>query len=47
MEQGINHEDSVPMTANLALHWVYGNWIHDNPGAHLCGGVTTDELWQQ
>ena len=47
LEPDADHMDFTPSIADLALKRVYGDWIHDNPGLDLRGGVSTDELWQR
>ena len=29
------------------LYGVYQNWVHQNPGYHLDGGITEDSKWQE
>ena len=31
-----------PTPEDLCLREVYGDWVHDNPGTHLGGGVCND-----
>ena len=40
-------EGYVPTPADLLLKEVYGDYVHDNAGHHLDGGVSDDLLWQQ
>jgi hypothetical protein len=32
--------------ADLQLYGVYGDYVHQNPGQHLDGGIADDKLWQ-
>ena len=36
----------VPTPEDLCLREVYGDWVHENPGTHLDGGVADDWTWQ-
>ena len=34
-----------PTPEDLRLWEVYGEWVHDNPGTHLDGGIRDDSAW--
>ena len=36
----------VPTPEDLRLREVYGDWVHQNPGTHLDGGISEDGRWQ-
>ena len=36
----------VPTGEERCIKEVYGYWVHSNDGAHLTGGVATDQEWQ-
>jgi hypothetical protein len=33
--------------ADRLLNKVYGDYVHQNPGTHLDGGIADDALWQE
>ena len=35
------------MDANDKLLGVYQDWVHQNPGAHMDGGIEEDSKWQE
>ena len=36
----------TPTPEDLRLWEVYGDWVHQNPGTHLDGGISEDGRWQ-
>ena len=37
----------TPTPEDLRLREVYGDWVHQNPGTHLDGGISEDGRWQR
>jgi hypothetical protein len=37
----------VPTKADLKLKEVYGDYLHQNDGTHLDGGIQDDAEWQE
>jgi hypothetical protein len=49
-ETEIEQEGDLPgatlSDADRMLHAVYGDYVHQNPGQHLNGGIDDDQKWQ-
>ena len=37
----------MPTEVNMKLKEVYGNYLHQNDGSHLDGGILDDAIWQE
>ena len=45
-EEGTDLPDFTLERVNLLLQGVYGDFLHQNNGLHLDGGVLYDDVWQ-
>ena len=46
-EENADLPDFTPELAHLFLRVVYGDFLHQNDGSHLDGGVVDDAIWQR
>jgi hypothetical protein len=46
IEQEGDLEGTVLTEADRMLHKVYGDFVHQNSGQQLCGGVKDNQMWQ-